>query len=123
VKVVPIKKKDSDGCFLSLKMGKEYEVLGIEADFYRILNDSDKLPYGNDPVLFAPDCFRISDSVEPVFWVCEYGDEGERYCYPPEWQRYFFEDYHEGVQEIRQQFWRDLQRYYPEIWKEYNAQM
>lgn len=120
MKVVPIKEKDSDGCFLSLTMGKEYDVLGIEADHYRILNDPNTLPYGNDPVLFYPDCFRISDSVEPVFWICEYGDDGERYCYPPEWQGYFFEDYHEGVQKIRQQFWQDLQRYYPETWQERN---
>lgn len=45
----------------------------------------DKLPYGNDRVLFDPDCFRIFDPIEPVFWICEYGDEGERY-YPETWK-------------------------------------
>ena len=61
----------------SLTPGRTYEVLGIEAGSYRILNDPETWPYGND-----------------------------------------FEDYHDGVEEVRQRFWEDVQRYYPETWQE-----
>ena len=123
MKVVPIKEKAPDGRLLSLTIGREYEVLGVEADSYRILNDPETWPYGNDPVLFEPGCFRITDATEPVVWTCEYGADGERYCYPPEWsQAGFFEDFHDGVEEVRKQFWRDLQRYFPETWKERQIQ-
>lgn len=103
----------------SLTVGREYEVLGIEADYYRLLNDPETWPYGNDPVLFDPSCFHLIDASEPSFWVCQTGEEGERYCYPPEWNEPgFFEDYHDGVEAVRQRFWEDLQRYYPQTWQE-----
>lgn len=119
MKVVPIKFIDSEGYTLSLSLDRVYEVLGIEADYYRLLNDPEKKPYGNDPVLFEPECFKIVDPQEPEFWICEFGEEGERYCYPPEWNRIgFFEDYHDRVTEVRQIFWSVLKHYYPETWKE-----
>ncbi len=119
MKVIPIKLIDSEGYTLSLSIDRVYEVLGIEADFYRILDDPEKKPYGNDPVLFDPECFNVVDPQEPEFWICEFGEEGERYCYPPEWSSIgFFEDYHDGIPEVRQIFWNLLKRYYPETWKE-----
>lgn len=119
MKVSPKKVRDSGGNILSLSMGHIYEVLGIEADSYRILSDSDSKPYGNDPVLCDPDCFKIIDPQEPDFWVCQYGDHNERYCYPPEWNEVgFFEDYHDGISEIRERFWNMLKVYYPETWNE-----
>ncbi|BBO79627.1 hypothetical protein DSCO28_01930 [Desulfosarcina ovata subsp. sediminis] len=119
MKVIPTKLIDSEGYTLSLSLEKVYEVLGIEADHYRILTDSDSRPYGNDPVLYEPNCFKIIDPTEPEFWVCEVGDEGERYCYPPEWNSAgFFEDYHDGIHEVRKIFWDLLKSYYPETWKE-----
>jgi len=118
MKIKPITTKGPDGIVLSLTIGREYEVLGIEADWFRLLNDPDKKPYGNDPVLFEPECFEIVDPTIPSFWVCTTGDDGEQYCYPPEWNEVgFFEDYHEGVETVRIQFWEDLRRYYPETWK------
>ena len=103
----------------SLTSGRVYEVLGIEADSYRILNDPETWPYGNDPVLFDPSCFRMVDSSEPSFWVCRKEEEGERYCYPLGWDAIgLFEDYHDGVEEVRQRFWEDVRRYYPETWQE-----
>lgn len=119
MKIKPIKPKAIDGTVLSLTIGREYEVLGIEANNFRIMNDSDKKPYGNDPVLFDPESFEVTDATEPSFWVCSVGENGGRYCYPPEWNSIgFFEDYHDGVEEVRKQFWEDLRRYYPLTWHE-----
>ncbi|MFH1932434.1 MAG: hypothetical protein ABIN18_12715, partial [Pseudomonadota bacterium] len=55
----------------------------------------------------------------PDFWICQYGEDGERYCYPPEWNEVgFFEDYHDGISEVRERFWNLLKFYYPETWNE-----
>jgi len=117
VKVKPIKAIASDGRRVSLTLGQEYEVLGIEADGYRILNDPDTCPYGNDPVLFEPECFEVTDSTFPDFWVCSTGADGEQYCYPPEWNEVgFFQDYRDGVETVRKQFWEDLKWYYSLTW-------
>jgi len=119
MKISPIKLKDSEGYSLSLTIDQIYEVLGIEADKYRVLTDPESKPYGNDPVLYDPDCFRIIDPQEPDFWTCQYGEEGERYCYPPEWNEVgFFEYYHDGISEVREKFWNLLKSYYPETWNE-----
>lgn len=119
MKVIPTKLIDSEGYTLSLSIGRVYEVLGIEADYYRILTDPESKPYGNDPVLYEPNCFKIIDPTELEYRVCEVGDEGERYCYPLEWSGAdFFDDYHDGIHEARQLFWDLLKSYYPETWKE-----
>jgi hypothetical protein len=60
--VTPKYLKDSEGCTLALTLGREYEVLGIEADSYRVLNDR------NDPVLYEPAAFQVLDWSEPLFW-------------------------------------------------------
>jgi len=119
MKVSPTKISDSEGHILSLSIDCIYEVLGIEADTYRILSDPDSKPHGNDPVLYDLDCFKVIDPQEPDFWVCRYGEDGQRYCYPPEWNEVgFFEDYHNGASEVRERFWNMLREYYPETWKE-----
>jgi hypothetical protein len=119
MKVSPIKLKDSEGHILSLSIDRMYEVLGIEGDTYRILSDPESQPYGNDPVLYNHDCFKVIDSQEPDFWICQYIEGGERYCYPPEWDEAgFFGDYHDGVKEVRERFWNMLRVYYPETWYE-----
>lgn len=97
----------------NLTVGKRYEVLGIEADDYRILNDR------NDPVLHHPSGFRVMTAAEPAFWKSSLGSEMERYAYPEAWLlRGFFGKYHDGVREAREQFWDDLRTLYPETWKE-----
>ena len=119
MKVSPIKSRDSEGNIIPLSLGHIYEVLGIEADTYRILSDSDSKPYRNDPALYDPDCFKVIDPQEPDFWICQYGEDGERYCYPPEWNDLgFFDDYHDGISEVRERFWNMLKVYYPETWNE-----
>jgi hypothetical protein len=88
----------------SLTVSREYEVLGIEADQYRIMDDTD------EPYLFAPECFEVVDSSEPSFWVESRGDDGERYAYPPEWAHDgFFEDYFDGLPHAKSTFSRVLQ--------------
>ena len=71
MKVVPITKTTSDGRNLSLTVGKQYEVLGIEADLYRILNDPGTKPYGNDPVLLNWRTLRLSTRKNQFFRVCQ----------------------------------------------------
>lgn len=77
-----------------------YEVLGIEADFYRILNND------NEPCLYNPKDFEIIDPIEPSFWESKIGEDGERYAYPIEWnQSRFFESYHDRVASVVDKFW------------------
>lgn len=74
-----------------LSHSKKYEVIGIEADDYRILNDD------GSPVLYAPGLFVATDAGEPEEWVKTLGDDGELYAYPPELDAVgFWEDYHDG---------------------------
>lgn len=117
MKVKLSRQTDSEGINISLTMEKEYEVLTIEGNYYRILTDPDSKPYGNDPVLFEIDCFEVCESKEPEFWVTEYF-EGERYSGPFVWTRYFFEDYHDGKDLIRNKFKQNIQQYYPWTWNE-----
>ena len=90
-----------------MTIGKVYEVLGIECDSYRILDDD------NDPCLYSSDQFETIDPQEPEFWVTEIDDDGDRYSGPFAWIKVgFFEDYHDGVQKIIDQFWADCERFY-----------
>ena len=109
--VILIQDRDpEDGrAYWSLTLGEQYEVIGIEADSYRIVDDT------GDPVLFHPECFEITDSAEPEFWEVSIGDDGERYAYPPAWDKPgFFEDYHDAVEEVRRRFWQEHRRLYGE---------
>ena len=98
----------------SLTIGQDYEVLGIEADMYRILND------GGEPVLFHPLLFHIIDPAEPSFWTCEIGEEGERYCYPAEWKGCFFEGFFDRKETARETFAKVLQKYYPDSYRRFS---
>ncbi|GAB6043475.1 hypothetical protein JCM17961_41530 [Endothiovibrio diazotrophicus] len=59
-----------------ITIGKVYLVIDIEADSYRIINDS-QMPY-----LYDPPQFEIVEYDRPSFWVTEYGEEQEEYSYP-----------------------------------------
>ena len=107
--VTPKYLMDPDGHMLKLTLGRNYEVLGIEADDYRILNDR------NDPVLYSPDAFCVVDAAEPVFWTSSVGEEGERYAYLEAWAQVgFFEDLHDRHTDAHETFWKTLARLYPE---------
>jgi len=94
----------------SLTVGGEYEVLGIEADDYRLLNDK------GEPILYDPECFDVVDQAEPAFWKSEVGDEGERYAYPPGWGvPGFFEAWHDRNKLVQKVFAEQLAFWYPVV--------
>ncbi|QDV43427.1 hypothetical protein Enr13x_32840 [Stieleria neptunia] len=112
--VTPTTETAPDGRKLGLTIGRNYEVLGIEADYYRLLTDESHPCASNDPCLFEPECFRIVDDKRPIFWITKLGEGGEEYAYPAQWERIgFFEDYHDRIESVRQQFWADLRALYP----------
>jgi hypothetical protein len=106
--VTPRYQINPEGQVLRLTPGREYEVLALEADWYRLLNDAD------DPVLYSPDDFLVLDPAEPEFWQCRVGDEGERYASPEPWaEPGFFEDVHDRVPAASERFREVLNRFFP----------
>jgi hypothetical protein len=84
-----------------LTTGQAYVVIGIEADDLRILNDTGR------PYLYPRRLFAVVDSQEPSDWVTEYGEEGERYSYPPFLNKAgFFEDFFDEKPRAVATFWR-----------------
>ncbi len=78
-----------------LTRGNIYRVIGIEGDWYRIMNDH------GQPYLYDPALFRVVDSTEPPEWRSAIGQEGERYAYPPALGKSgFFEDYFDGDRKV-----------------------
>lgn len=111
--------KIQNGCVLSLTENRIYEVLGIEADSYRLLNDPNTKQIGNEPVLFDSALFEVIDSKEPDFWRCSYDEDGDRYCYPKEWNGIgFFEDYFDGLVDAKNIFLEVLKSNYPDTFHE-----
>lgn len=91
-----------------LTRDKIYEVIGIEGNYFRILNDM------LDPCLYEPCLFNVVDPSEPEFWITVFGKEQERYSYPISWSKAgFFEDYHDGIRSAVDCFWREYERLYP----------
>ena len=109
MKVVLRRTGTSDGCVIgTLTLGETYEVIGIAADDYRIVDNK------GEPILFDATCFDVVDCSEPEFWVSTI-DDGVRYAYPPEWDRPgFFEDYSDYKEDVRCKFWNQHQRYFGE---------
>ena len=74
-----------------LTVGNLYDVIGIEADDFRIMNDV------GEPCLYEAHLFSVEDAEEPEEWATSYGEEGERYSYPPQLgEPGFVEDWHDG---------------------------
>jgi len=95
--VVELKQKNPEYPYLTLN--QRYFVIGIEADDYRILNDSGK------PYLYPSYLFEVVDSQEPSIWITGYGDGGKRYSYPPALNEAgFFEDYFDGKDQALSKF-------------------
>jgi hypothetical protein len=84
-----------------LEAGRAYPVLGIEADSYRIIDQTGR------PCLYEAKFFTILDGSMPNDWVKKRGDEGELYAYPRSWMRPgFFEDFFDGKKRAVAAFWR-----------------
>ena len=97
--IVKLKKKSAR--YRDLTFGQPYVVIGIEADELRLLNDAGR------PFLYPPSLFSLVDSREPVDWVTEFGDDGERYSYPPSLNKSgFFEDFFDEKAKAVATFWR-----------------
>ena len=87
--------------YSDLSPGHPYAVIGIEADDYRLLNDHGR------PYLYPRALFEVTDAREPVDWVSEVGEEGERYAYPPPLNEPgFFEDFFDEDTRAVATFWR-----------------
>ena len=87
--------------YRDLTPGQAYVVIGIEANDLRILNDAGR------PFLYPRRLFALADSQEPSDWVTEYGEEGERYSYPPPLNKPgFFEDFFDEKPKAVATFWR-----------------
>lgn len=97
--IVKLKKKNAR--YRDLTFDQPYVVIGIEADDLRILNDAGR------PFLYSPDLFSLVDARESVDWVTEFGDDGERYSYPPLVNKSgFFEDFFDDKAKAVATFWR-----------------
>ena len=59
---------DDGRVYWSLTVGREYEVVSISADHYRIVDDT------GDPYIFEPACFEVVDDNEPAFWKVSFGE-------------------------------------------------
>jgi hypothetical protein len=96
----------------SLTVGREYDVLTIEDDLYRILNDRD------DPVLDHVSLFDVLNDEAPPFWTTRTDSDGDRHRGPPRWlERGFFEGYHDRLPHIREEFWEIVRTLYPRTWR------
>lgn len=68
-----------------------------------------------EPTLHDKEAFEIVDSEEREFWTDATVD-GCRYQGPAGWNRPgFFEEWHDGVADVRDAFREDIVRYYPQV--------
>src|SRR6266852_4433449 len=87
--------------YRDLSTRRPYVVIGIEADDLRILNDAGR------PLLYPRDLFSLVDNQEPLDWITELGDDGERYSYPaPLNKSGFFEEFFDEKAKAVATFWR-----------------
>jgi hypothetical protein len=97
--IVKLKRRNTR--YRDLTFEQPYGVIGIEANDLRILNDAGR------PFLYPPDLFSLIDPKEPADWVTEFGDDGERYSYPPPLNTSgFFEDFFDQKAKAVATFWR-----------------
>jgi hypothetical protein len=86
-----VKLRRKNGRYSDLTPRRPYAVIGIEADDFRILNDQGR------PYLYPSALFEVVDPRAPDDWVTEFGEDGERYAYPPPLNSSgFFEDFFDG---------------------------
>ncbi len=97
--IVKLRRKNSR--YPDLTPNRQYVVIGIEADDLRILNDQGR------PYLYPSRLFRVVDPHEPEDWITEFGDDDERYAYPPPLNDCgFFEDFFDDKKRVVATFWQ-----------------
>ena len=97
--IVKLRRKNAR--YLELTLGQCYAVIGIEADDFRLLNDR------GQPYLYPSPLFEVVDPIEPEDWITEYGEDGERYAYPPPLNTCgFFEDFFDAHKKAVVTFWQ-----------------
>jgi len=96
-----VKLKKPNTRYRDLTLGQFYDVIGIEADELRIINNAGR------PFLYSPDLFSLVDAREPADRVTGFGEDVERYSYPPPLNRPgFFEDFFDQKRKAVATFWR-----------------
>ena len=91
--------------FSDITYGQSYFVIGIEADYFRILNDH------GTPCLYPSYIFEIISSDEPEDWITEFGEDGERYSYSYDLNEVgFFEDFFDGKPSAISKFWHNVNK-------------
>jgi hypothetical protein len=97
--IVKLRRKNSR--YSDLTPSRNYVVIGIEADDLRIVNDLGR------PYLYPSRLFTVVDQHKPDNWVTEFGDDDERYAYPPPLNSFgFFEDFFDGKKKAVATFWQ-----------------
>ena len=98
-----VKLQQESAEYPDLTPGQYYVVIGIEANDFRLLNDQ------GHPYLYPFQLFEVVDPREPGDWISEYGEDGERYAYPPVLNCCgFFEDFFDRKDEAVAAFWRQV---------------
>ncbi len=101
-----VKLKEINSDYPKLSFDQHYLVIGIEADDLRLLNNQGK------PYLYPQKLFDVVDSKEPNDWLSEYGEDRERYAYPPLLNtRGFFEDFFDFKEEAIATFWQVINQH------------
>jgi hypothetical protein len=96
-----VKLKKANARYRDLTSNQLYDVIGIEADELRIINDAGR------PFLYPPDLFSLLDAREPADSDTEFGEDGERYSYPPPLNEPgLFEDFFHQKAKAVATFWR-----------------
>lgn len=96
MKVVPLR---ADDVFWCLTPGKEYVVIGLDHDHYRVINDIE------EPCLFPRKGFQIVDDSIPEDWIWTRYSNDEYYADPPGLhERGFYEAFFDGKPEAMKRF-------------------
>jgi hypothetical protein len=83
----------------NLEPNKIYDVIGVSADDYRVINER------GEPILYPHYLFEVIDSSIPESWAKKYFDPDEFYIDPVELSKPgFYEDYFDGKPEARRIF-------------------
>lgn len=94
--------RTSKGVHHALTVGALYEIIGIEAGDYRILDDT------GEPYLFPANLFQVIEPTRPSDWVAT-SEDGAEYAYPAQFNEPgFWEDYHDRKADAVRAFARFL---------------